>query len=234
MALALEPARKVPLAIIVAVSLMMAGLGASEWLQPTRMMADELQPMNIQTLIPEQFGDWRVDHSGPPVVTDPTLEATLKQFYSQTLTRTYVNSKGQAIMLSLAYGKNQNSWNTAAHRPEFCYRAQGFEVVERGRAPVHLKQHDVEAMRLVATRGAQVEPITYWVTLHDTTALPGVSRKLQQIRYGLQGMIVDGFLVRLSSLGQGEAEQFGLHEIFARDLEMTMSASQRPRLFGNK
>ena len=35
----------------------------------------------------------------------------------------------------------------------------------------------------------------YWVTLDESAALPGVSRKFQQIRYGLQGKIPDGMLV---------------------------------------
>jgi hypothetical protein len=59
-----------------------------------------------------------------------------------------------------------------------------------------------------------------------------VSRKLQQLRYGLQGMIVDGFLFRISSLGTDEAEQFKLQERFVRDLEASLSPEQRVRLFG--
>lgn len=234
MALAHEPLKKLPIAIVIAAAVMMGGLGASELLRPRRVMADEMAPIEMTTMLPDRFGDWRRQDYGPPVVFDPTVEATLKQFYSQTLNRTYVNSKGQIIMLALAYGKNQNSWNTAAHRPEFCYRGQGFEVAERGAAPFALNDHQITAVHLLAKRGQQIEPISYWVTLHDTTAVPGVNRKLQQIRYGLQGMIVDGFLFRVSSFGADEAEQYKLHESFARDMENALPASLRPRLFGNK
>jgi EpsI family protein len=233
-ALAIEPVRKLPAAILVAAALMVGGLGAGEWLKPRRVMADELAPIVMTEMVPKRFGDWRADESGPPVVFDPTVEATLKQFYSQTLNRTYVNSKGQIIMVAIAYGRNQNSWNTAAHRPEFCYRAQGFEVAEVGVSPFALNGHDIGAMRLVAKRGSQSEPISYWVTLHDTTAVPGLSRKLQQIKYGLQGQIVDGFLVRMSSFGEDAANEFKLHESFARDLENALAAPYRPRLFGSK
>lgn len=235
MALAFEqPKKNLPVAIIIAACLMLGGLAAAEWLKPRRVVADELTPIVLSELIPARFGDWRLDESGPPVVYDPTVEEALKQVYSQTLNRTYVNSKGQAIMLALAYGKNQNSWSTAAHRPEFCYRAQGFEVTERGVASVQMGDHEITAMHLVAGRAGLVEPISYWVTLHDTTALPGARRKLQQIRFGLQGMIVDGFLVRMSSFGKDEAEQFKLQESFARDLEKAIPVGMRPRLFGSK
>lgn len=223
---------KLPVAILVAAALMVAGVGASEWLKPSRVVADELPPIVMKTLLPERFGEWRVDHSGPPVIYDPTVEAKLSELYSGTLNLTYVNASGQAIMLSLAYGKNQNSWNTAAHRPEFCYSAQGFEVQQRGRAQLALTGHQVDVIRLMSRRGQQIEPITYWVTLHDSAALPGFSRKLQQLRYGLQGMIVDGFLFRMSSLGSDESEQFKLQERFARDLEAALPIEQRVRLFG--
>lgn len=223
---------KLPAAILVAAALMVGGLAASEWLKPSRLVADELPPIVMKELLPERFGDWRVDHSGPPVIYDPTVEAKLSELYSGTLNVTYLNSEGQAIMLSLAYGKNQNSWNTAAHRPEFCYSAQGFEVDGRGRAKLALQGHEIDVIRLMSRRGQQIEPITYWVTLHDTAALPGFSRKLQQMRYGLQGMIVDGFLFRISSLGNNEAEQFKLQERFVRDLEAALPPEQRVRLFG--
>ncbi|MEK6669693.1 MAG: exosortase-associated protein EpsI, B-type [Aquabacterium commune] len=223
---------KLPAALLIAVALMLAALGASEWLKPKRLMADELPPLDVKTLLPEQFAGWRVDRSGPPVIFDPTVEATLKQVYSQTLNVTYVNGRGQSMMLALAYGKNQNSWNTAAHRPEFCYRAQGYGVQERGRGRLDLGSHQIPVNRLAADRGGLNEPITYWVTLHDSAATPGISRKLQQIRYGLQGMLVDGFLVRISSFGPDESEQFNLQQEFMRDLQRAVAPDQRPRLFG--
>lgn len=223
---------RVPAIVWVMLLLMVGGLGVSEWMKPRRVVADELPTLVLSQLMPEQFGDWRVDRSGPPVIFDPTVEATLKQVYSQTLNVTYVNSKGQAMMLALAYGKNQNSWNTAAHRPEFCYRAQGFGVQERGKGLLDLRTHSIEVNRLAADRGGLHEPITYWVTLHDSAATPGLSRKLQQIRYGLQGMIVDGFLVRVSSFGSDEAEQFHLQQEFLRELQRAVAPEQRPRLFG--
>lgn len=224
-----------PVAIMVAAALMVGGsYGLTQALVPTRIMADELPPLNLEQDIPKQFGDWRMLEGGPQVVADPTVEATLAEFYSQTLGRSYVNSKGQLVMLSLAYGRNQNSFNTAAHRPEFCYVAQGFVIKKVAETPFALSDHKVIASRLVATRGGtrHHEPISYWVTLDDTTALPGVSRRIQQFKYGLQGRIVDGFLVRISSLGDDNDEQFLVHEQFARDLEKAIAPSLRPRLFG--
>jgi len=235
-ALASEPSfKRWPAIILVAAAIMAAGShGLTQLLVPTRIMAEELPPLDLEADIPKQFGDWRLLEGGPQVVQDPTVEATLAEFYSQTLGRSYVNSKRQLVMLSLAYGKNQNSFNTAAHRPEFCYATQGFLIKKVAETPFQLASHSVIASRLVASRVEyrHNEPISYWVTLDDTTALPGISRRIQQFKYGLQGKIVDGFLVRISSLGTDNDEQFKLHEQFARDLEQAIAPSLRPRLFG--
>lgn len=224
-----------PVAILVAAALMMGGSHAlTHVLVPKRIVADELAPLNLEVDIPRQFGDWREMNNGPQVVTDPTVEAKLATLYSQTLGRSYINSTGQIVILSLAYGKNQNSFNTAAHRPEFCYVAQGFMIKKIAETPFPLANHSVMASRLVASRVGfrHNEPISYWVTLDDTAALPGVSRRWQQFKYSLQGKIVDGFLVRVSSLGPDNEAQFKVHEQFVRDLERAIDPSLRPRLFG--
>lgn len=235
-ALASEPGgKRWPLVVLVAAMIMTVGsYGLTQALIPTRVVADELPPLNLEVDIPKRFGDWREMENGPKVVTDPTVEAKLATLYSQTLGRSYINSAGQVVILSIAYGKNQNSFNTAAHRPEFCYAAQGFLIKKIAETPFPLAGHELMASRLVATRVGfrHNEPISYWVTLDDTAALPGVSRRWQQFKYSLQGKIVDGFLVRVSSLGEDNDEQFKVHEQFVRDLERVINPSLRPRLFG--
>lgn len=231
--LKLDDLRRVTGATFLALAAMLLSIGGAEALRPSHVLADELPALDLEAVVPERFGDWVVLADAAPVVSDPTLDATLAKFYSQTLARTYVNSRGQAVMLSLAYGKNQNSWNTAAHRPEFCYDAQGFTVVGRGVHELPLAGHAVPSVRMVGTKHQRLEPVTYWVTLADTVTVPGFRRKLQQIRYGLQGQIVDGLLVRMSSLGQDEAEEFALHEAFAREWERATSPDMRPRFFGH-
>ncbi|WP_290868588.1 exosortase C-terminal domain/associated protein EpsI [Aquabacterium sp.] len=220
------------MAVWCAAALMLVALGASEWLKPRRILADTLPPMTLEEVIPRQFGDWVEVQSQVPVVSDPSIEAAVKALYSSTLVRTYRDAAGHVIFLSVAYGKNQNSWSTAAHRPEFCYAAQGFEVAQQGVAPVSLSQSPtLQTIRLMATLNGRIEPISYWVTLADTPTLPGVGRKFQQFRYGLQGWIVDGLLVRISSLGGGDGA-YDAHAKFMRDLDAAMQPGFRARFFG--
>jgi EpsI family protein len=229
----LQSHKGVPAAIILAAVLMFVGLGIAQWLKPTRVIADELPAIVLEDIVPKKFGDWQIDTSAPPVIGDPLLKDAIDKLYSGMLNRTYVNSSGRRIMLLLAYGRNQNSWSTAAHRPEFCYSAQGFTVENAGVVTLPLSGHSIQTVHLIASHGAQVEPISYWVTLADTATIPGFNRKLQQIRYGMQGMIVDGMLVRISTVNSDSASAFKLHAQFVQDWEKATSSVFRARLFGN-
>lgn len=230
--------RRVPLSILLAAGLMLAGAGASLLLKPSKMMADEKPPIVLHTDVPERFGDWKVDPNLVPVLPDPTVQDAVNALYSETLNRTYVNARGQRVMLSIAYGRNQNSESTAAHRPEFCYVAQGFAMRGFGKDQVTLPEHALKVVRLEAQMDRRIEPITYWVTLNDEASIPGIDRKLQQLRYGLQGYIVDGMLMRISSLADalapsGSKPDYHLHDQFIADLEKAMSKGSRTRFFGS-
>ena len=59
---------------------------------------------NLETMFPKAFGDWRVDTSMPVILPSPDVQALLDKIYNQVLSRSYVNAKGERIMLSVAYG----------------------------------------------------------------------------------------------------------------------------------
>jgi len=148
------------------------------------------------------------------------------------LARTYVNNRQQRVMLSIAYGNDQSSEATAVHRPEFCYRSQGFTVTDAGLASVPLAGHTLQVQRLVAQLSGRYEPISYWVTLDETATLPGLRRKLQQIRYGMQGFIADGMVMRVSTVGLPDAPAFELQDRFVAQLSSALPDRLRARFFG--
>ncbi len=224
--------RRVPPSVIVAFILLLLGVTLGHALTPNHKLADDLPPIVLAKQVPQTFGDWREDVAIAQVLPDPTVQAQLDALYSQVLSRTYVNSKGQRVMLTIAYGSDQNSEATAAHRPEFCYRAQGFEIADQGLAVIDLDGHTLTARRLLGRAGPRVEAITYWVTLADRATLPGVRRKLSQIYFGLQGEIADGMLVRVSTIGVDTDASFALHADFVAAMEQGVSSDFRSRYFG--
>jgi len=205
---------------------------AGEWLKPTTRLADIKPAIELEKQIPEAFGEWRVDKSIRPVLPDPGLQAMLDSLYSQVLARTYINPKGERIMLSIAYGSDQGNEATAVHRPEFCYSAQGFKVRVLAKETITVGETVVPVARVLAHLGPRNEPITYWVTLDETATLPGFGRKLQQIRFGLKGEIPDGMLVRVSSISTNQEAAFGLQQGFIEQMYSALPAQVRGRYFG--
>ena len=86
-------------------------------------------PPKLETIVPLSFGAWRIDASVMPLVPSPDQIALIGEIYDQTLARTYVNDRGERVMLSLAYGRNQ-SRRFQIHKPEVCYVGQGFRLTE--------------------------------------------------------------------------------------------------------
>ena len=225
------PTPRLAQAVVLLVTLAVAAF-AGEALRPQQRLADLKPKINLDVQIPRIFGEWKEDATMVPILPKPEIQAALDALYSSALARTYVNAAGQRVMLSVAYGSDQGSETTAVHRPEFCYSAEGFEVDDLGEDEVGIAGRSLAVRRLMGVRGQRRESITYWVTLDDTATLPGVGRKLAQIRYGFRGEIPDGMLFRVSSMGMSETESFALQDRFLNDLAGTMDPSIRKRYFG--
>jgi EpsI family protein len=212
--------------------LMLAAAMAARAITPTTRLADIKPKILLEQQIPKAFGDWKEDLTLVPVLPNPQVQAKLDVLYSSTLARTYRNTAGQRVMLSIAYGSDQSSEATAVHRPEFCYSAQGFKVSNRGEAVANIGSRRLNVQRLLGELGQRHEAITYWITMDETATLPGFSRKYEQIRYGLNGQIPDGMLFRVSSIGGSEAESFKLQNQFLNDLAGSMQPTILTRYFG--
>jgi EpsI family protein len=218
--------------ILVLVVLMVLAAVAGEFFRPTYRISEHKPKIVLAQQIPEEFGDWKVDRSLIPVVPDPGIQAMLDVLYSQTLARTYINRTGQRVMLSIAYGSDQGNEATAVHRPEFCYSAQGFRVQVVDKSTLNIGNQEVPVARLLAQLGQRMEPITYWVTLDESATLPGLGRKLEQIKYGLRGQIPDGMLVRVSTISPSMEDSFKLQQRFLEQMFTAVPESVRTRYFG--
>lgn len=211
---------------------MFAAAGMALALKPTHKIADAEPKIDLEALIPKTFGDWKVDETIAPLIANPVQQALINKIYNQTLTRTYINSDGDHIMLSIAYGGDQTD-DMAVHKPEVCYPAQGFQILKNATGSLVTGQGNIPVKRLVATQGQRIEPITYWRTVGDAVEVNGLKWKLQQLKYGLTGEIPDGLLFRISSIQADEAKAYQLQDAFARDLLKAMPPSGRERIIGN-
>ncbi|MCP5283236.1 MAG: EpsI family protein [Rhodoferax sp.] len=213
----------------------LAGMGAAAALAkvgvPTKKIADTWET-DLEKMFPTQFGDWQVDRSMPVILPAPDVQAKLDAIYNQVLARTYVNVRtGERVMLSVAYGGDQSD-GMSVHLPEVCYPAQGFELRGQRRAVLDLQGRRIPVKQLSTRLGGRVEPVTYWLTLGESVAATRTDRKLQQIRYGLQGEIPDGMLVRVSSIGADTNAGFALQQRFLQAMTGAVPEQFKSRILG--
>lgn len=210
---------------------MLVAAGLAFALTPREKIADQGPKVDLEAMIPKQFGEWRLDESIAPLQASPDVRAMLNKIYNQTLSRTYINSKGERIMLSIAYGGDQSD-SMQVHKPEVCYPAQGFQVLKQSNAQLETGFHPIPAVRLVAVQGNRVEPITYWITVGDRVPGSGTARKLEQLKYGLTGKVPDGLLFRVSSIAADHERAFSLQASFVNGLLKSAPPEARERLIG--
>lgn len=200
-------------------------------LTPRDMLAGHGPKVDLEVMIPKELGDWRVDSTVPVVVVSTDVQSRLNKIYSQTLSRTYINSQGQRVMLSIAYGADQSD-SMQIHKPEVCYPSQGFAVISQNTDILIIDDHSLPVKRLVAVQGTRVEPITYWIAVGGHVSKSGLERKISSLKFGLSGTIPDGLLFRVSSLSSDSTREFQLHDSFVNAVASAITEPDKVRVFG--
>lgn len=210
------------LAMLAAASLALA-------LTPRKVVEQGLE-INLEAMIPKQFGEWI--QAEAIVSFNPIIQAKLDSIYSQTLMRNYVNRKGEIIMLSIAYGSDQ-SYSSQVHRPEMCYPAQGFQIKNISKASINFSGAKLPVMKLVATQGQRIEPITYWVMMGDSAVRGNIEQHLARMKYGLTGKIPYGMVIRVSTISADESQSYRTQDQFVRDMLGAVPVEYRKVLIGS-
>jgi len=221
------------MALLIAALMFAASIGAVVARPDTK--AASLEPaLSLEAIIPKHFGDWR---DAPFVqVVNPQAQELLGKLYSETLSRSYVNSGGYHIMLSVAHGREQRG-ALQAHLPEVCYPANGFKLHRA--EPGHLATPfgEISVRRLLTTKGSRVEPLTYWFMFGDESvardeAARNLRRRLVELRYNFTGRIPDGLLFRVSSVDMDQSRASQMQDQFVNQLLQAVSPAERKRLSG--
>jgi EpsI family protein len=194
-------------------------------------MASQREKVDLESLVPKQFGNWRELEQTTGQIINPQTSPILQKLYTQTLSRSYANSKGKVIMLSIAYGANQSD-GVALHYPEVCYPAQGFQVISEAPAVLDTQFGTIAGKQLMTRLGNRSEPVTYWTTLGDKVVQGGIRTKLAQLEYGFHGLIPDGLIFRVSSIDSNPQSGYADHEHFVQELLAELPPATRLRFAG--
>jgi EpsI family protein len=216
---------------LIATVLMLLAVAAAYAMTPRQLMATQRAALDLGTMIPEAFDGWRTDTQAPALV-NPEQDEALQRIYTQIVSRTYINRAGSRIMLSVTYGPDQRA-DRAVHYPEVCYPAQGFQVQSNRVSSIPLPGLELP-VRLLETNynNARREPVTYWTTIGDHSSVGGSRKRLIELQYGLKGMVPDGILFRVSSIGSESAAEFAQQAAFIQDLMKAVRPDNRLVLTG--
>jgi EpsI family protein len=182
-------------------------------------------------MFPAHFETWQVDRVAATFIRAADRQGRQTRLYDQVLERTFVNEKGERVMLSVAYGAEQSS-DMQLHRPEVCYRAGGFEVRDRHEAVLKVGARSLAVTQLLAAMPGRPEPITYWtVVAGEAVANTGTSL-WQRLGLTARRQRADGLLVRLSSIDPDTQRAYALHGEFAAALVRALPPADRARVIG--
>lgn len=213
-------------------SLIMVAISITAFsLRPTAKMSEQRQQINLETMVPLQFGEWREDKASTALLVDPTVTESVNKVYLQSLSRSYINSKGQRIMLAIAYGGDQNDM-MQVHKPEICYSAQGFNIEKSQDSQLHTEYGQFTVRKMIAEKGTRLEPVIYWVTIGNKVAVNPLQWRLERIKYGLTGVVPDGLLFRVSTIGDQIDEEYKVQQQFVTDLMHAITPEARNRFLG--
>ncbi|WP_374591367.1 exosortase-associated protein EpsI, B-type [Aquabacterium sp.] len=213
-------------------ALMTAASAVAYKLTPHQLLADTLPALVLEKDFPDNVGNWKTDPKVNLSIPNPDTESVIKSIYTDTLSRVYINAAGKQVFLSVAYGKNQAEGH-ALHYPEVCYPAQGYVITSKQVAPIQLGGVSVPAKHLVAARGAEIEPITYWATVGQKIILNGTQHKMAQVGYGFKGFLADGLIIRVSTIGASPAAEYEVQREFLESLMQSIRPEVRSRVMGD-
>ncbi|MDT7519680.1 EpsI family protein [Rhodoferax sp. TBRC 17660] len=216
---------------IVLLCLMLSSAYLGSTARPTEQIAEMRPQVSLAELIPTTFEGWKAEPSGGGQVVNPQQEKMLNEVYSETLSRSYVNAEGYRIMLSLAYGRNQND-TLQLHRPESCYPAQGFVLQSKRSTELTIAGQQIAAVQLETNLSQRYEPVTYWTVIGDRITTFGFSKKITEMEYAWHGQIPDGMLVRVSSIDRDSSRAFEAQKQFSEQLIQAVKPEHRNRLIG--
>lgn len=225
----MNPLRWRALAILVAMSITAL---ATLWAEPTVRLADRNEKFTLDTMIPRQFGEWAMDERQSAAIVNPEAGELVSRIYNQVLSRTYIHGASRrSVMLSIAYGEDQSRPNDL-HLPDVCYPSGGFQIKDAVRSEMVLRQGSIPVKHLVAQRLQRREPLTYWALIGDKVATSAIDAKLTGLSYGLRGMVPEGIIFRVSTVGSPDEIAFATQREFVQDLFDSLSSASRKRLAG--
>jgi EpsI family protein len=210
------------------------GMAAASGTALARMPEPNRPPVEkdvFEDLIPNDVGPWRFASESGVVLPPP--DALSDRLYDNLVTRVYVGGPGGPVMFLAAYNNRQDGV-LQIHRPEICYPAGGFTLTPTRDVDVPLAGgNSLPARAFLASGHDRDETVLYWTRVGSDFPRRWSEQRLSVVRSNLRGIIPDGLLVRVSTLGSEMAVELSVLRRFVASFIDAAPAELRPILFGS-
>lgn len=194
-----------------------------------RSVIDLLGDRKLENVIPQQLGPWSF-HSKSGLVIPPQDQLS-DQLYAQLLTRVYTSPDSPPIMLLVAQGGGQTGV-LQVHRPEVCYPAGGFVLMNQTQHQVGFSSESLDTVAFTAAADSRVEQLIYWTRVGRELPDSWAEQRWAVAEANLKGQIPDAVLVRVSTISPDRQQSLALLDSFTRTLLETVSPATRKFLVG--
>lgn len=212
----------------------MAASAAALALKPRRKVTLMAEGKKLSDILPRQFGEWE-SRDVSDLYAPQTPDSLLAQLYGQTVGRIFVQrTSGVQIMMLAAHGDSQSN-ELQLHRPEVCYPAFGFALVES--QPVQLPVAGAVTLpgrRLIAQSSQQRQAVIYWTRLGETFPVTVTEQRLARLDSAMHRYIPDGLLARFSIAGPDMDASFENMRAFISELVLRVASADRGVLVGTE
>lgn len=176
---------------------------------------DLLGKRQIEKLIPQKIGGWEYYTKSGLIV--PPADQLRDELYSQLVTRVYLSDDALPIMLLIAQSSGQTGI-LQVHRPEFCYPAGGFTLLDKAPHNIALPGSVLPSTSFTAVSDDRTEQLLYWTRVGYDMPTTWVQQRWSVARANLLGDIPDAVMVRVSTISGDRERAFATLDTFVRQL----------------
>lgn len=210
------------------------GAGAAQIIKPRRQISLLEPGKKLANVLPRTVLDWS-SRDVSDLYAPETPDSLTARLYGETVGRIYLQaSTGAQIMMLAAHGDVQSN-ELQLHRPEVCYPAFGFSIVESRSVQLSIgRAAELPARRLIAQSSQQKQAVLYWTRLGEYFPVDVTEQRLERLATAVHRYIPDGLLARFSIAGFDNENSFHTMRGFIAAIVLATAQKDRKVLIGSE
>jgi EpsI family protein len=210
------------------------GAGAALALKPRRTVTLMPAGKKLADILPRTIGVWQ-SRDVSDLFAPQTPDSLLAELYGETVGRLFSRPDlDLQIMMLMAHGNSQSN-ELQLHRPEICYPAFGYAIVQS--QPIELSIGSgvtLPGRRMIAQSAQDKEAVIYWTRLGEYFPTSVTEQRLDRLDTAVHRYIPDGLLARFSVSGSDTASSFRIMRNFVSELVLYVAGDLRAPLIGTE